>query len=314
MQVNTTANPDKCSYHLVIYVPGLTPSTCKVVAEMMDRKCMELPVDHPDKPALVYMKVNKNGEQPVESVFDPAVYHRKSSLRILYNHKLGRHVGAVPAFGSSEDIIAHFVCVDAESFTPPEMTPSLHLTTAASSASAASAAEPRMEISDRCIIDTNAEASTSAPIPTWQPSYATKLLSLIRDHEGIRAKLGGAPLRFQGIVANGGGDTCCIPISQGPTCPYADRIHTSNHLYLLYTHSTKMVSLRCHNGGCKKRGCFHAWHVNVVTPDASTTPSLHSCEHLIPFEDYHKPTMDEFPTDASIAVIVGAMGMGKCYS
>ena len=272
---------------------------------------MELPSDHPDRAALVYTKANKNGERPVESVFDPAVYHRKSSLRVLYNHKLGRQVCAVPAFDSSPDVIAHLVCVDTESFTPPQMTPPLKLKLKLKPNSTVA---PRTTISNRRITDTTPAPSRSPPTPTWQPSYSNELLGLIREHEGIRSTLGDEPVVFRGITTNpdGAGDTCCIPISSRATCPYANRVHSSNHLYLLYTHSTHIVSLRCHNSVCKKRTGFHAWHVDVVTPDdASITPSLHSCEHLVQYEDYHKPTMDEFPTDASIAVIVGAMGMGE---
>jgi hypothetical protein len=128
---------------------------------------------------------------------------------------------------------------------------------------------------------------------------------------------------------------CYIPIDgsarvndgKRPFCPYADRVHHSNNLYIWYDYGRRHATLRCHDEQCRAQ---HAsgWSYGLdIPPDGSedvlahldaaflASPSLHGragAIRYLPGDNYCEPTMRDYPLmDGGIIAIIALMGTGE---
>lgn len=109
---------------------------------------------------------------------------------------------------------------------------------------------------------------------------------------------------------------CSIKKNCKHVCPYAERCHDSNNLFVVHNEMKKTLTLRCHDDGC-----FHRKDVSFViwdTTDADTDlwdrkemSSMHGQEGNIAWSEvYSEPSMRDYPIAPLVCVRAG-MGLGK---
>jgi hypothetical protein len=305
-QLATSTYPHKYSCHFLIYADGVSYEANQAIAMELHRRCFA-----EQDPAILALLTwtDRNGRG--RSVFDVTIYQSLRLLRMLYKRKLTpyepdkRNPRMLPVAPSSKLAIAHMVTIDEASFARPAILPPLDLS---------SIPAPRMTISSKSTATNNGDARPPRPptMPRWQPADLQVLLDLIEGHAELHDIFGPYGFCLGRVNVINDGASCIIPIERGPCCCYAGRVHRSNGMYLLYHHHDGKLSLRCHNAACKELP-FHTWIVKAAQPDSppGASPSLHSCEHLVPFQDYDEPEMRDLPASADTIAVLANMGLGK---
>eukprot|EP00798_Chlamydomonas_sp_ICE-L_P014852 gene14852-20909_t len=124
-QLKESLASDKFSMHLLVYCPGLTMLGCRYIARELHSRCMKLLPNDPLRALLVHPDDNS------KSIFCQDIYTSPPSICLLgcTPRRSSQHdeVCMTAALSSTEDLEAHLVCIDLNTYTPPCTLPPLSL-------------------------------------------------------------------------------------------------------------------------------------------------------------------------------------------
>lgn len=285
----------KCSFHFVANAHVRSILQNRILAVAFIEYIVSNQVD-----ALLYL----NADNALRCAIDASVYSNFRSFRCLHMAKAGKRP-LKPFAASSHNIADHMIeYIDGTSPPPlfrfPEITLSNTL-------------PPKKTTRTKPMI-----VKQPTTTPMQDPPFIAQLRSYIANsaHLAELLRTGPAQLGTSYLYIRGHTHLLFVDRNCRPTCPFANRIHKSNHLYFIITDNKPLIRLTCFHEDCRKQPpliivpCESADILQATHNDIQTT-TLHTQEHNIVWsQDYTEPCMRPYPI-APIVCIRAAMGVGK---
>jgi Origin of replication binding protein len=271
------------------------------------------------------------GKRGLECVIDASVYSNFRLYRSLGMTKLNKNAplvavdaatGTVPTDDTMEQHFVKYYASDSSAgadragVVPEDVVPALGQPAATPQASKRSRINEVVPSSGVKAMMTKRIAMPSAEDEEEQAALCAKYTAYLGSFHDLVAILGDKITVSRVTLKSYSVYVCSIKKNCKHTCPYAERCHDSNNLFVVHNELKKTLTLRCHD-----EGCFHRKDVSFViwdTTDADTDmwdrkemSSMHGQEGNIAWsEAYSEPSMRDYPIAPLVCVRAG-MGLGK---
>lgn len=297
-QIATASVENKCSLHIVMYIKMETLEQHKLFTINLIEYIIKNDIQD-----LLYVYNDK-----INCAIDSSVYHSLRCYRCLYMMKLGKNNMLKPYGNSSVFIKDHLInYYDGISNKPIFELKNITL-----------------DLEKNDIVKKQYRTLVSTVVqPITVPDNNNKIneaCEFIRTNQELLNILKVKDFTIRNIKFYS--PQCVdIDIKSKPDCgtiicPYANRKHKSNNIYIRYSPEYKSMHVHCYDEHCKKKEQkrITCYQLNTVLQDileSSNIVSLHSQEQNIEWTHvYDEPKMKKYPNDALVCIRAG-MGTGK---
>jgi hypothetical protein len=281
-QISCASREDKVSFHIVVHVKVASVQVMYILYQEFNLYCM-----HHDTHAVL-----------TESI-DNQVYHTSASMRCVYSHKYSNPFILIPWNGSSEKLKQHLIRYY-EDVSPKPVAVITH------------AKGPPID---------NRYINLHSKAPSIMETMSTQQLENVLDEQfyDLRKVLNVHKIDIYQVMhyENTGKMVITINHSCQPLCPYSERIHKSNHMFLVVDNRNGYVTIKCHCEPCKNAKHHKSIKsINVLKYrseiyDGVHMTSLHCQEDCITWnEKYCEDHMHSYPREGLVCVRAN-MGVGK---
>ena len=279
IEICTASTDTKCSAHIKTNIAFRTVEEHKIFTMGLVRYIIENGIEE-----LLY---ERDGRR--ECVVDGSVYTNFRSYRCLYMSKYGKENYLMPYGGSSDKIEDHLVNYR------PGLTK-----------------EPvfELEITDSTV----PRPITNRTIQQNREDIDITEYNRIANDKRIQTLLGIRRIRIGNIIERDG--VARMEVVNKPICPYGNRVHRSNRLYIRYVRRQRKSYICCHDEDCRDRQQYSFTYYDIEETmkgivDVANITSLHSQQdNIIWDERYTNDTMNDLPKKDLVCVRAG-MGTGK---
>lgn len=233
-------------------------------------------------------------------VIDDSIYNPNRNMRCLYQTKIGKDNPLLPFGASSSAEEDHLITIRA-------VGPARYVVVPAAPCI-------KNAPSDIKAPKRRQEGKPREPAGTMVDASALRKFSDHFNSIGPLRELMTSAVDVERIVDLGGVTAYNL---RAAVCPYAKRVHKSNHVYLTMRQGDPDVTVCCHDPDCKKaygglpiKVCFD-YEYDMALHDSWRQESMHPQEGFVQWdEDYDEPSMRPYP-ERRLVCVRANMGVGK---
>ena len=296
-QVSTSSTKTKCSIHFVGYIRLDSVAQHKI----FNIGLIEYIIKN-DIKGLLYV----NKASTVACAIDQAVYSKFRSYRCLYMKKEGKTNQLTP-FGTSSTKIEDHLVNFYEDHSPKPIT-TLHIVCVKKDVKQTSVTKRENKV---------LKVENKATIADNTDEYSNKMKPFIENNKDIAGILKVNSLKISSVYKKSNGDHYDFLVDRNinPICPFAQRTHRNNHIFIKCYVNKPCMYLCCYNDKCSVKGSLSLFPYTAedIQHNASINvhpESLHAQDSVEWSQIYTEKYMKPYPNDNVVCIRAG-MGVGK---